>query len=413
MSAQHDVGEEEQMISELESGILQRIDEMKDEIVDFVLEMIRIPTENPPGNYGPITGYLEQRFKTFGFETTVVGKPGKPNVLARLRGTEGRPVLILNAHTDTVPAGEGWTVDPFAGVVKEGKIYGRGAYDCRARIALYAMAMKALKDANISLAGDVVLAATVDEEIGGFDGPKYLLENGYLEGDMAIVEGQDTSLRCAHKGILWLEITTYGQLEHGGREWLGINAIEKMHKVLTVLARLKSKYGRMGTTWPGEFNRFTSINIGTIKGGVKTNAVASKCTITVDCRVVPDQRTCEVKKEIEAEIQALRETDPDFRVEIETIIEEEPQVLSTDLELFRVIQQVMKERSGKELPVEAFFGLTDSRWFNKMGVPAINFGGPGGSETGVGGHKADEFVRITDLVEATKNMALIIKRVVG
>ena len=156
----------------------QILNGVKQEVTQLLRELIRIDTTNPPGNETQAATYIAQYLANEGFKTEIIeSAPGRGSVITRLKGTGEKPSLLLLSHLDVVAANPNeWTVDPFAGVVKDGYVYGRGAYDMKCMTAIEIMVIKLLKKNNVKLKGDIVLAATADEEQGGEEGAGYLLQ---------------------------------------------------------------------------------------------------------------------------------------------------------------------------------------------------------------------------------------------
>ena len=156
----------------------QILNAVKQEVTQLLRELIRIDTTNPPGNETQAATYIAQYLANEGFKTEIIeSAPGRGSVITRLKGTGEKPSLLLLSHLDVVAANPNeWSVDPFAGVVKDGYVYGRGAYDMKCMTAIEIMVIKLLKKNNVKLKGDVVLAATADEEQGGEEGAGYLLQ---------------------------------------------------------------------------------------------------------------------------------------------------------------------------------------------------------------------------------------------
>lgn len=396
-------------MDEIDGALERWVDEHKAEMLTFFTGLISKKSENPPGEYNLVTKYLKDQYEEWGFSPELFGKPGKPNVLGRY-SRNGGPTIILYGHTDTVPAGPGWTYPPFEGIIKDDKVIGRGAYDCKGRVTIYSYATRAVKETNAAEKGRVVLAMTVDEEIGGEDGVKYLLDKGLLKGDLAICEGPDTTLWTAHVGLLQYEITVKGKSTHAGRLYTGDNAITKMMKVMEGLMKTKSYYESLGTKYRNEILRCTTLNIGVIRGGSKVNMVPGDCTIEVDMRVAPEYKIDDVLERVKSDI---RSTGVQPEPELKITTREDPEIMPSDMRVFRIIRDVVKDRQGKDVPMVVAHGISDDRWFRRAGIPAMCYGGPGGPETGIGGHGTDEFVRVSDLVEATKNMALVLRRLLN
>ena len=175
----------EDLDMDVKNVIIQKTAELRQEIIDFERELVRTPSPNPPGEYEQISKCVAEKLKEIGYDVEIVkSRPEKPNVIGRLKGSSGTPSLITCAHLDAVPEGGGWTFDPYEAVIKDGKIFGRGAYDAKARITVYVMAAKVIKEAGFRLKGDLVGCFTVDEETGGEDGARYCGQKGRLKGDI-------------------------------------------------------------------------------------------------------------------------------------------------------------------------------------------------------------------------------------
>src|SRR5919198_2751048 len=169
--------------------ILAEVDRAADEIVAFTRELVRIPTVNPPGDgYEACAHAIGDELSRRRFDVEYIVADGRPehtrthprvNVVGTRRGGPG-PIVHLNGHFDVVPAGSGWTVDPFGAVVREGRIYGRGVCDMKAGIAAALFAAEAIERAGVRLPGSIEISGTVDEESGGFAGGAYLGERGRI-----------------------------------------------------------------------------------------------------------------------------------------------------------------------------------------------------------------------------------------
>ena len=230
--------------------VVDEIDRAVDEIVAFTSELVRIPTINPPGEaYEPCARLLGDRLGRAGFEVEYVVAEGRPehtsrypriNVVGTRRGSTRGPVVHFNGHTDVVPAGNGWTIEPFSGLVRDGKIYGRGVCDMKAGLAAAIFAAEALRRANVALAGAIEISGTVDEESGGFAGVAWLAERGRIaqgKTDYVIIpEPLNVDRICiGHRGVYWFELTLGGRIAHGSMPFLGISAIDAMARVIEAM----------------------------------------------------------------------------------------------------------------------------------------------------------------------------------
>jgi succinyl-diaminopimelate desuccinylase len=276
----------------LEQRVVDRVESIAGELVEFLRELIRIPTVNPPGeNYRDCAELIGGRLREFGYDVSYIEAEGRPehtrkhprvNVMGSLRNGHARPLLHFNGHFDVVPVGDGWTVDPFSGIVKDGKIHGRGATDQKAGIAASIYAIEAIRREGIRLRGVVEQSGTVDEESGGFAGMAYLTEQGYVTRErtdfVIITEPLNVDRVClGHRGVYWFEVRTIGRIAHGSMPFLGVSAISKMADFIAAIERdLKPLIGGRATAMPVEpaEARHPSININSISAG----------SLPVECR---------------------------------------------------------------------------------------------------------------------------------
>src|SRR5215471_19787960 len=255
------------MLTRQERIVLDRVDEMKDELLAFVQQLVRIPTVNPPGTYyRECASLIGDQLWRFGYEVDYIEAEGLPectrlhprvNVIGRL-GTLSHPLLHFNGHIDVVPPGQGWSVDPFAGTVRNGRIYGRGVTDQKAGIAASIFAVEAIRRSGLELMGSVEQSGTVDEESGGFAGVAYLCEKRLLTREcvdyVIITEPLGYDRVClGHRGVYWFEITMKGTAAHGGMPFNGVSAVDGMAKVLSAMQdHLKPRLAGRITKMPVE-----------------------------------------------------------------------------------------------------------------------------------------------------------------
>ena len=287
--------------------VIGEIDRAVDEIVAFTTELVRIPTINPPGEaYEPCARLIGDRLGRTGFEVEYFVAEGRPehtsryprvNVVGARRGSTRGPVIHLNGHIDVVPAGAGWTFDPFAGVVRDGKIYGRGVCDMKAGLAAAMFAAEALRRANVALAGAIEISGTADEESGGFAGVAWLAERGRIahgKTDYVIIpEPLNVDRICiGHRGVYWFELTLGGRIAHGSMPFLGVSAIDAMAHVLEAFrTELQPALAARTTAMPvvPEGARHATINVNGIDGGQPVDGIQTPC-VADRCRAVFDRR---------------------------------------------------------------------------------------------------------------------------
>src|SRR5262245_21875902 len=305
--------------------VIAEVDRAADEIVQLTADLVRIPTVNPPGDeYEACASFLGADLARRGFDVELIAAEGRPehsprhprvNVVGTRRGGSG-PVVHLNGHIDVVPAGDGWTVDPFAGAVRDGKIFGRGVCDMKAGIAAAMFADEAIRRAGVSLPGTIEISGTVDEESGGFAGVAWLCETGRIakaRTDFVIIPEplNVDRISVGHRGVYWSELTMRGRVAHGSMPFLGVSAIDGMTNVLAAIRHelqpmLQSRVTGMPVVPSGA--RHATINVNAIDGGqpiagIQTPCVADRCRAIFDRRFLIEEGFATAKAELEALIQ--------------------------------------------------------------------------------------------------------------
>ncbi len=375
----------------------------KKELVDLATRLVQTPTENPPGNEKAAAKFLKPILSKMGFKIeTVLSPQGRWNIVAEKRWGRGGRTLIFNGHLDVVPAGDPsqWKYPPFQGKLAKGRIYGRGASDMKGGIASFLHALSMIDRSKIHLhQGAVVLHLVSDEESHGRQGMGFLTQKGGIQGD-AVLVGEPTDLQpvIAHKGALWLRISTLGKSAHSARPHLGVNAIEKMAKLVDRLNSipLDKEHPLLGKP---------TLSIGSIRGGAKINIVPDRCEIEVDRRMLPGEKKEEVLKEMKETLDSLQLQDPLFQYRMEEIDFAEPSQVDPGEEIVRMGVEAIQEVVGEKPLIRAFSGFTDSRFYiNQYHIPALIFG-PGGTNQI---HTTDESVEVDALVHAAHIYALIV-----
>jgi succinyl-diaminopimelate desuccinylase len=375
----------------------------EEELVDLLRELIRRPSQNPPGREKIVAEYIYDTLKGWGFEPEYVYKPDpdRPSVATVYEGKEERPRLVLNGHTDVVPEGDPnlWSVPPYEGVVMEGRVYGRGACDMKGGLAAMMIAAKAIKESGVELRGSLILHFAMGEETGD-PGTKILLEEGYT-GDWGIVlEPTDLKVMTAEKGLAWYHFTFHGKPTHASVPEQGVNAIEKALKLMEALKRYDEELRAREHPLCGR----ALCSITMIKGGVKENIIPESCWLAIDRRMIPGEDPEEVDREIEAIVERLRGEDPDFRCDWRRVMLYEAAEIPVDHELAEVVRRHTAEVTGVYPEPAGTRGSTDQRNFiNDAGIPAITWG-PGWGKA----HEVDEYVKIKQLVDCTKILILTI-----
>ncbi|MEM3439621.1 MAG: M20 family metallopeptidase [Candidatus Bathyarchaeia archaeon] len=377
---------------------------IEDYALSLLSDLIAIPSVNPPGEkYDEICRRIESALKELGFKTRIVeGVKGKPNLIGTLG--EGRPTLLFNGHVDVVPPGMGWETDPFKAVEKEGRIYGRGTSDMKGALAAMIAAVKKISDEGVALKGSLIFTATVDEETGGLDGLGYLVRKEGLRADYCL-SGEPTRLnvcRC-EKGVYWSKISVRGKAAHGSTPERGINAIEKMAKIISALQSIRFEKVHKILGRP-------TINIGVISGGTKINIVPDYCEILVDRRMLPAEDPSEVKGEIESALKAVKAQDPLVDYRIEDLLFADPFELPEDAPLVKMAVSAVEEALGRRPDITGLTGFTDARFTAvDAKIPSVLVG-PGNIAQA---HTANEFVEKKQILDAISVYATFLKRLLA
>jgi succinyl-diaminopimelate desuccinylase len=375
----------------------------KKELIDLTTRLVQISTENPPGNEKAAAQFLKPLLSKMGFKIkTVLSPKGRWNIVAERRWGKGGRTLIFNGHLDVVPAGNPsqWKYPPFKGTLSKGRIYGRGASDMKSGIASFIHALSAIERSKMRLhQGAIVLHLVSDEESHGRQGMGFLTQKEGIRGDAALV-GEPTDLQpvIAQKGALWLRISTLGKSAHGSRPHLGVNAVEKMMKLMERLNSipLETEHPLLGKP---------TLNVGTIQGGTKINIVPDRCEIEADRRILPGEKKEEVLEKMKETLDSLRSRDPFFQYRIEEIDFAEPSEVNPEEEIVKIAVDAIQEVMGKKPSLRAFSGFTDSRFYiNQCHIPTLIFG-PGEVDQS---HTTDESVEVEALVQAARIYGLIV-----
>ena len=397
----------------IEKHLIDEIEQLHDDIVEYTRGMVRIPSENPPGNETEVSDYVSELLTPLGFDVTQVeSKPNRVNTLGVLKGTGGGKTLLWNGHYDTVPVGnlDYWTVDPFIGEIKDGRIYGRGSGDMKGAIASAIVAAKALGNLDIRLKGDLRLHAVADEEFFGRYGTKYLCEKGYIKDVDAAIVGEASTrddkimARPAVRGRTLVNIHVKGKSAHSSRPDIGVNAVLKMSKVLLAIDETQFSFPKHRllpdpTIAPGT----------TIKGGTKDNIIPEDCDAVCDVRTVPGMDPEQVIQDIKAVVEGLKKSDPELDVNVESPLNKPPSEISLNHPLYKSAAKATEQVVGYRLEPLGASGSNDTSYLtNLAGVPAMAFG-PGGGNA----HAPDEWADVETLVTFAKIYGLMMLDICG
>jgi acetylornithine deacetylase len=376
------------------------------EIVELLQAMIRAPSVNPPANTAACATVLMDLLQRENIDVErVEGQPGLVNVVATLSGERPGKRLILNGHIDTVPAGDGWTVDPFGGELSDGFIWGRGSCDMKSGVAAMLMAMVELKRSGASFAGEIQLQAVADEETGSQWGTLHLIEQGYCDGaDFAIcTEPTSNRLELGNRGLRWVDVRVSGVASHAGRPQLGVNAVVAAAEIIGRIQALEFERRDERFEIPAP-----SISVTTIKGGQTVNVIPDSCSFSIDRRMLPGETEQQVLAELKKAIDPVRADldGAEVRVNVRSGCWD-PYVISPDEPVALAAVDAAREILGREPEVGYKAACTDaSHLATRAGIPTVLVG-PGNERLS---HKPDERISVDALVQGTAIYVEMFKR---
>ena len=386
------------------------IDAHFDEEVRFLQELIRVPTDTPPGNNAPHAERTAHLLQDFGFqaekhavpeaEVKAQGLQSITNLIVRRRYGEGR-TIALNAHGDVVPPGEGWTHDPYGGEIEDGRIYGRAAAVSKSDFASFTFAVRALESLQAKLNGGVELHFTYDEEMGGELGPGWLLKNRLTRPDLMIAAGFSYEVVTAHNGCLQMEVTVHGKMAHAAIPDTGVDALQGAVKILNALYAQNTLYKQVTSKVAGIKHPY--LNVGRIEGGTNTNVVPGKVVFKLDRRMIPEENPQEVEANIRQVIAEAAASHAGIRVEIRRLLlANSLKPLPGNRPLVEALQKHGKALFGQDIPAMGTPLYTDVRLYGEAGVPGVIYGAGPRTVLESNAKRADERLELEDLRRATK-----------
>jgi succinyl-diaminopimelate desuccinylase len=409
-------------------NLLKIIEARREELVELARALIRFPTINPPGEaYQPCAEFIGRRLGARGFAVSYVRAAGTPgdseryprvNVVARREGNIAGPCVHFNSHIDVVQTGAGWTLDPFAAQIRDGKIYGRGACDMKGGLAASIIAVEALIDSGAQLPGALEISGTVDEESGGYGGVHYLAQRGWFSpprvDHVIIPEPLNVDRVCiGHRGVWWAEIETHGRMAHGSMPFLGDCAVRHMNAFIDRLEQdLYPKLAARRTDMPvvPSGARHSTMNINSIHGGQAETSgfpapcVPDSCRMVIDRRLLIEENMDSVKAEVRALLDRLVAERDGFAYELRDIFEVQPTMADRNGPVARSTAAAIQRVMGREAEFVCSPGTYDQKHIDRIGKlrDCIAYG-PGILDLA---HQPDEYVLIEDMVNSAKVMAL-------
>jgi len=391
-----------------------------DEQVAFLRELVRVPTDTPPGNNAPHAertaellapmGLKAERHAVPAAEVQAAGLQSITNLIVRRRYGDGGITIALNAHGDVVPPGEGWRHDPYGGEIENGQMFGRATAVSKCDFSTFTFAVRALESLGLPLKGAVELHFTYDEEFGGELGPGWLLDKGLTKPDLMIAAGFSYQVVVAHNGCLQLEVTVHGEMSHAAIPDSGVDALQGANHILNALYALNAVYLKVTSQVEGITHPY--LNVGMIQGGTNTNVIPGKVVLKVDRRMIPEEDPAEVEASLRRTIaQAAASFHPPrggkhISVDVKRLLLSRAMVpLAGNQPLVKALQQHGGEVFGEPIPAIGTPLYTDVRLYVERGIPGVIYGA--GPRTVLESHakRADERINLADLKRATQVVA--------
>jgi succinyl-diaminopimelate desuccinylase len=418
--------------AQTDDALSAAIERRRDELLALTQDLIRMPTLNPPGaGYLEICEYLQKRLEKPGFQVELIRAVGAPgdsdafprwNVIGRREGKHAGPCVHFNSHIDVVATGGGWSFDPFAGTVHDGRVYGRGACDMKGGLAASIIAVEAFLEIHPDCPGAIEISGTADEETGGYGGVAFLAEKGFFGpprvDHVIIPEPLNKDRIClGHRGVWWAEIETHGRIAHGSMPFLGDCAVRHMGAVVDAFEEhLFPALAKRTTPMPivPDGARQSTMNINSIHGGLDDGfdgfpsaCVPDSCRMVIDRRFLIEEDLGDVKREVTALLDGLGETRAGFSYDMKDIFEVIPTLTEKSAPVVRSVSAAIEQVLGKQAEYVISPGTYDQKHIDRIGrlKDCIAYG-PGILDLA---HQPDEYVGIDDMVDSAKVMAIALR----
>lgn len=398
----------------------QWVNQHFDDEVAFLQQLVRVPTDTPPGHNAPHAERTAELLRGWGWaveahpvpaaEVQAAGLQSITNLIVRRRYGDGGPTIALNSHGDVVPPGEGWTHDPYGGEVVDGKMYGRATAVSKSDFATFTHAVRALEAVARPAKGCIELHFTYDEEFGGELGPGWLLAHGLTKPDLMIAAGFSYQVVTAHNGCLQLEVTVHGDMAHAAIPDSGTDALQGAVHLMNALYRLNAEYLRVRSSVEGITHPY--LNIGWIQGGTNTNVVPGKVVFKVDRRMIPEEDPAQVEAALR---QTLAEAAATFQptrggkqlqVDVKRLLlAHAMKPLPGNRPLVEAIQKHGQAVFGEPIPAVGTPLYTDVRLYVERGIPGVIYGAGPRTVRESNAKRADEHIVLEDLRRATQVLA--------
>ena len=368
-------------------------------VTDVLRGLVRINSVNPslsPTGTGEaeVARYTAATLSRVGMEVHQhEPQPGRISVVGRLAGKGGGRSLMLNAHYDTVAVDE--MPDPFGATLRDGRCYGRGAYDMKGSLAACVGAVKALRDAGVRLRGDLLIAAVADEEHASL-GTSDLIGRYRVDGAI-VTEPSSLRLCLAHKGFIWMTVTVEGRAAHGSQFTQGVDANIRLGAVLVRLGRLASALlARPAHPLVGP----PSMHAALVAGGTGMSTYAASATVQIERRTIPGETERQVVAEVQEILDDLGRDDPSFRATLQVDMVRDPFEVPRDAPIVRAVAAAATDVLGAPPPFVGENPWMDSALLASAGVETVVFG-----PHGAGAHAKEEWVDLRSVAQVAEILA--------
>jgi acetylornithine deacetylase/succinyl-diaminopimelate desuccinylase-like protein len=365
------------------------------EAIDLLSDMVRIESVTPwliptGSGEGALARFLAQRLAGTGAEIEIVEvEPGRPNLLARLRGTGGGPTLCINAHTDTVGFA-GWPDDALVPRLDGDTLYGLGVADDKSGVAAGILALESLARSGTRLRGDLLVAAVADEE-GVSIGSEHLAAMGGIDAAIVIEPQPTQDLVVEHQGFGWIDIVCHGVAAHGCVPEIGVDAIVHLAEVITRLHKLDNvKF----VPTAGQMSGRTVFHTGTVSGGTDYATYPSLATLGIEIGTQPGEHLSDRVAEIEAIFAEISRAEPSFRGEVNVRLDRDPFQASGHERLQETVASAMTDVLGQAPTITGMNGWTDAALMQEAGIPTVLIGATGGNY-----HTAGEWLLVPEFLK--------------
>lgn len=407
------------MISPVENQVLEKLDDA--ELIRWVQELTRIPSV-----WKPETGegeeaaarWVEARCLELGLETHFeFVQPGRPNVIAILQSSNSPLTLMFEGHTDVVTEGDPalWTDPPFSAILREGRIYGRGANDMKAGLVCALAALKAIVNSGVKLKGNIILGAVCDEE-GRMLGIKHFVERGWADNVTAAIvcEPEENHLCIAQKGVMWIKMVIKGVMAHGAMPLTGVNTAYPMARFLSLVHALEEReivrHGRHEFLGQPSITPTILLSPPRGAGEPQNNVMPGATECTLDFRLIPGQNPEWLAERVEAMLTAACAVDERLQYEFEIIEVRHPTKTSRTEPVVTALHSAYQALAGREPIYGGVPGSTDGTILNaRKGIPIVTCG-PGDIHIP---HHIDEWVSVAEIKQAARMYVLAALRYLG